>query len=133
MRVVSIFLARRISSSRVSRGMVPICVRYMRIGSSMRFEPCSASAFSTAARISLSSRMSSSTSKSSGSGPSSSPRASPSAAFFFRLFFLISSSAAASAAADGCAEPPDESERPDLFGSSRWTFRLVWSGASKQT
>ena len=36
LRVTSIFLARAISSLRVSSGMLPICVRYMRTGSSMR-------------------------------------------------------------------------------------------------
>ncbi len=36
MRVVSIFLASRISSSRVSSGIEPICERYIRTGSSMR-------------------------------------------------------------------------------------------------
>ena len=37
LRVSSIFLARRISSSRVSSGMFAICDRYMRIGS---LDPC---------------------------------------------------------------------------------------------
>ena len=36
LRVTSIFLARAISCSRFSSGMLPICVRYIRTGSSMR-------------------------------------------------------------------------------------------------
>ena len=46
MRVISIFLARAISCSRVSSGISPICVRYIRTGSSMRLLEASASSSS---------------------------------------------------------------------------------------
>ena len=63
MRVISIFLARAISCSRVSRGISPICVRYMRTGSSMRLVEASASSasrFRSTASSSSSSSVSSS-------------------------------------------------------------------------
>src|SRR4028119_1976327 len=52
LRVISIFLASPISCSRVSRGISPIWVRYMRTGSSIRLVDASANSASRVRSIS---------------------------------------------------------------------------------